>query len=84
MKTSFHDTTRYPEITLADLKKKHPEIILLSSEPYPFQMTHAQSLQDQFPNSKVLIVDGEAFSWYGSRLLKAFDYFKMLHQNHLS
>ncbi|WP_026755588.1 ABC transporter substrate-binding protein [Sediminibacter sp. Hel_I_10] len=80
----FSHSTRYPEITLADLKKRHPEIILLSSEPYPFQPKHVQSLQAQFPNSKVLIVDGEAFSWYGSRLLKAFDYFKMLHQDHLS
>lgn len=80
---SFYDFERYPEIELAEIGERQPEIILLSSEPYPFKGEHKQDLEAIFPKTKIILVDGEYFSWYGSRLLKAFDYFKKLHQNHL-
>ncbi len=55
-----------------------PDLIFLSSEPYPFQEKHIAELQAILPNSSIHLVDGEMFSWYGSRLQKAFDYFKKL------
>lgn len=67
---------RYPEITLEELNEA--DLVLLSSEPYPFKEKDAQEMQ-QLVKSKVIIVDGEYFSWYGSRLLKAFSYFRSLH-----
>lgn len=67
---------RYPEITEKDFNRT--ELILLSSEPYPFREKHRQELQQQFPGKKVLLVDGEMFSWYGSRMLKAGEYFRNL------
>ena len=79
----YKDYERYPEITL---DAKHPEtadVVLLSSEPFPFKETHVEELHSLFPKATILMVDGEAFSWHGSRLLKSFDYFKMLHQDHL-
>jgi len=77
----FTTTARYPEITVQDLRKANPSFIFLSSEPYPFQKKHIHEMQDNCPNSKVVLVDGEMFSWYGSRLLYAPAYFERLLQN---
>lgn len=74
----FNDLERYPEITLEQLQERNPEYIFLSSEPYPFKEQHIKELQSILPNSKILLVDGEMFSWYGSRLLKSVEYFKKL------
>ncbi len=74
----FGDCTRYPKITLDDIQEKRPDVLLLSSEPFPFHQSHAEVLQMHLPNTKIVLVDGEMFSWYGSRLLKAPGYFKKL------
>jgi ABC-type Fe3+-hydroxamate transport system substrate-binding protein len=69
---------RYPELSLDEIKKLSPEIILLSSEPFPFKQKHMEELREVLLKTKIILVDGEMFSWYGSRLLKASDYFAML------
>ena len=68
---------RYPEITENELVKT--QLILLSSEPYPFKKEDALLLSKINYTGEVVLVDGEFFSWYGSRLAKAFQYFKKLH-----
>lgn len=60
---------RYPEITDQQLAEADPDIILLSSEPYPFKESHIMDLNMICPGTPVKLVDGELFSWYGSRLL---------------
>jgi ABC-type Fe3+-hydroxamate transport system substrate-binding protein len=74
---SYEDQKRYPEVDLDHLKRD-TELLLLSSEPYPFKDKHIQGLENKYEDVKVVLVDGEYFSWYGSRLLQAFDYFKEL------
>jgi len=74
----FADTGRYPEVTEQALQKADPEIIFLSSEPFPFKEKHVQHFQELCPSAKVMTVDGEMFSWYGSRLLAAPHYFSSL------
>lgn len=69
--------SRYPEITLAEIEKLNPELIFLSSEPYPFKTKHIGEFSS-LKNANAVIVDGEMFSWYGSRLLKAPGYYKLL------
>jgi ABC-type Fe3+-hydroxamate transport system substrate-binding protein len=69
---------RYPEIMLSELNNFHPTYVFLSSEPFPFKEKHVKEIQNYFPNSKILLVDGEFFSWYGSRLLQSFKYFSEL------
>ena len=69
---------RYPQVSKQQIADKKPEIILLSSEPYPFKDKHIQEFQSICPGSKIMIVDGELFSWYGSRLLQAPSYFKKI------
>ncbi|WP_442588312.1 ABC transporter substrate-binding protein [Pedobacter sp. AW31-3R] len=66
--------SRYPEMDLEELKVLNPELILLSSEPYPFREKHVEELKMAIPKAKVMLVDGEMFSWYGSRLVKAVQY----------
>jgi ABC-type Fe3+-hydroxamate transport system substrate-binding protein len=68
---------RYPMINISDIQA---EYFLLSSEPYPFQEKHIAELQELHPSSKVIIVDGESFSWYGSRMLFATKYFTELYK----
>ncbi|HEV8283309.1 MAG TPA: helical backbone metal receptor [Chitinophagaceae bacterium] len=76
----FKEQKRYPEITVKELKAQNPELILLSSEPFPFKQKHVDELQLQFPSTKIILVDGEMFSWYGSRLLNAPEYFFQLNK----
>ena len=70
--------TRYPILGLEQLQEINAPYILLSSEPYPFKEIDQQALQTILPQSRILLVDGEYFSWYGSRMLNAFDYFRTL------
>lgn len=72
----FKDQNRYPVIETEDLKEA--EIIMLSSEPFPFKEKHMEELKLLYPDKKIMIVDGEAFSWYGTHLAKCESYFKEL------
>ncbi len=74
----FEGAARYPEITLAQLQQQQPDFIFLSSEPYSFKQHHISEFQDACPDAKVILTDGEMFSWYGSRLLYSPDYFMRL------
>ena len=70
-KNVFAHQSRYPEIDISNLPEL--DLLLLSSEPFPFQTKHFDEIPIE--NSKIKLVNGEYFSWYGSRMLKAFDYF---------
>lgn len=66
--------SRYPSVDLAELNTLKPDLIFLSSEPYPFKDKHLEEIRKAVPSAKVMLVDGEMFSWYGSRLVKAVQY----------
>ena len=70
----FENQSRYPETTIEELINLKPTYILLSSEPYPFGEKHKKEFEKLAPGIKVILVDGEMFSWYGSRLLKTPSY----------
>ena len=76
----FSDKSRYPEIDATDLIGRNCQVVLLSSEPYPFQAKHVNELKALLPDTKILLADGELFSWYGSRMLQAPEYFKNLYR----
>lgn len=69
-KNCFTTQTRYPELNTEQIQRLNPELILLSSEPYPFKEKNIEELQQLCPVARIILVDGEMFSWYGSRLLK--------------
>jgi ABC-type Fe3+-hydroxamate transport system substrate-binding protein len=72
------ENSRYPELSNDELKSLNPEIVFLSSEPYPFKEKHIDEIQTLLPHAQIILVDGEMFSWYGSRLMKAKEYFEAL------
>ena len=72
----FADKLRYPETTLAEVRSRHPDLLLLSSEPYPFSEKHFSAFENECPNIPIRIVNGEYFSWYGSRMLKAAEWMR--------
>ena len=76
----FHDQPRYPSITLDALPAADCNLILLSSEPYPFKQHHIDEIRTTLPHAAIRLVDGELFSWYGSRLLEAPAYFQALYE----
>lgn len=81
LKNVFEDLKRYPEISVEQLVAVNPQLILLPSEPYPFKEKHTEELKPFFNNTKILLVDGEMFSWYGSRMIYAAEYFTGFMQN---
>ena len=74
----YADKSRYPEISMDALHIANCQLLLLSSEPYPFKQNHIDELSEQLPGIKIILVDGEYFSWYGSRMLHAPAYFTRL------
>lgn len=72
---AFKDYKRYPEVSISQLSNANCELIMLSSEPFPFKEKHIYELQALLPSTKIILVDGEMFSWYGSRLQYAPKYF---------
>jgi ABC-type Fe3+-hydroxamate transport system substrate-binding protein len=78
LQNSMKHAIRYPELTSDEIRSLNPDIIFLSSEPFPFADKHIREIKQISPASKVILVDGEMFSWYGSRLLKAPAYFNSL------
>ncbi len=71
---------RYPEINEIELVKQNPEVVFLSSEPFPFKHKHLDRFKELLPNSKIILVNGEYFSWYGSKLVDSPAYFGSLHK----
>ncbi|WP_026769823.1 helical backbone metal receptor [Asinibacterium sp. OR53] len=76
----FAGQTRYPETSIEELASKNTTLILLSSEPYPFRKQHIAEIRQSLPQASIELVDGEMFSWYGSRLQQTPAYFTSLLQ----
>lgn len=74
----FAHLERYPSVSLEDLNAAAPDLIFCSSEPYPFTAAHFEELQVASPNSRLQLVDGEVFSWYGTRLLHLKSYYQQV------
>lgn len=72
----FKGQTRYPQISVENLE--HSEIIFLSSEPFPFKNKDLEELQSLLPDQKIMLADGEAFSWYGTHISKCGEYYQRL------
>ncbi|MBO9154189.1 helical backbone metal receptor [Chitinophaga sp. GCM10012297] len=78
LRNVFEDIPRYPSVSLPQLAASACKLVLLSSEPYPFKEKHIGEIREYLPDADILLVDGEMFSWYGSRLLHAPGYFNDL------
>lgn len=67
---------RYPETGIDELRRLDPRLVLLSTEPFPFQEKHVDELVEAtgFARERFRIVDGEYLSWHGSRTPAGIDY----------
>lgn len=74
LKNCLAQQLRYPELSDTEVLTLEADYVFLSSEPYPFGEKHIEELQNILPNSKIILVDGEMFSWYGSRMRLFADY----------
>ncbi|ERM84808.1 hypothetical protein P872_24170 [Rhodonellum psychrophilum GCM71 = DSM 17998] len=72
------EVSRYPVVGLEEVRSLKPDFLFLSSEPFPFKEKHIAEFKKSIPTAQVFIVDGEIFSWYGSRLKHAAGYFKKM------
>jgi ABC-type Fe3+-hydroxamate transport system substrate-binding protein len=73
---------RYPVVEIKKMPSEgNPDLVFLSSEPFPFKEADALEIGRFTQHAKTIFVDGELFSWYGTRLVKSFDYFKQIHQH---
>ncbi len=78
VKNIYKEKKRYPVIDMVDIKNNNPDILLLSSEPYPFKEIDKKELSKELPHTKIILVDGEAFSWFGTYPINAYEYFTHL------
>lgn len=78
LSNAFGHLDRYPQISIESLQAAKLDYLFLSSEPFPFKQKHIDELARDLPGVKIVLVDGEAFSWYGTRILKIEEYFKEL------
>lgn len=71
-----HRAERYPEIEPAELTAAAPSLVLLSTEPFPFDKSHQTELAAAtgLPAERFYIADGEYLSWHGSRTPAGIDY----------
>jgi hypothetical protein len=53
----------YPEVSLDDVRARHPDVVLAPSEPYAFTERHRAELATVAP---VVFVDGKDLFWWGS------------------
>lgn len=71
----YKNELRYPPVNMHTIAEQKPDYIFLSSEPFPFNEKHVAEIRQEIPNAEIVLVDGEMFSWYGSRMLQAPSYF---------
>ncbi|MCS6917746.1 MAG: helical backbone metal receptor [Chitinophagales bacterium] len=79
-KNVFENRDRYPKLEAHQLGEANPDWLLLSSEPFPFSQKHVPFYQELLPASRIVLVDGQMFSWYGSRMQHFVAYVRHLRQ----
>ena len=67
---------RYPELELSPELLAGVDLVLLSSEPFPFRERHMEEIRAHAGARcpSIRLFDGEMASWYGSRAIRAMDY----------
>jgi ABC-type Fe3+-hydroxamate transport system substrate-binding protein len=69
--------TRYPRVTLEEVEAAQPDVILLPSEPFPFDESHIAIFAaldvPAARNGQIKLVDGSLLTWHGTRMAQAFN-----------
>jgi hypothetical protein len=87
------DPVRYPTLSISDMIERSPDLIFLSSEPYPFRVRDISALKDQWLTLSessshesrtlptFLKVDGKLLSWYGTMTARGLPYLEQLQKD---
>ncbi len=76
-----HDENRrYPEVPSTSDSIEKADLILFATEPFPFKDENLKEFSQEHPEIKaeLKIVDGEVFSWYGSRSIQSLRLLKQM------
>ncbi len=71
--------TRYPRVRLDEILQAAPEMILLPSEPFAFDANQLRRFYEIFSatpaarNDCIQLIDGQALTWYGTRMIQGLD-----------
>jgi len=71
--------TRYPRVSLDEIRAAQPELILLPDEPFSFGENHLHELKSflaetpAVKNGRIHLLDGSLITWPGTRLGKALE-----------
>jgi ABC-type Fe3+-hydroxamate transport system substrate-binding protein len=67
------DRGRYPEMDAEEVRRSDADVLLLASEPFPFEQKHLGEL-----GQRAVLADGELLSWHGARLREGLPYLRAL------
>jgi ABC-type Fe3+-hydroxamate transport system substrate-binding protein len=56
---------RYPHTTVAEIRRRRPDVVVLPDEPYPFSPADGP---EEFAGQAVALVEGRLLTWYGPSL----------------
>ena len=78
------NNSRYPELSASLFEASSADLVLFSSEPFPFKHKHVDTFQREFGlhRQQLLFIDGEMTSWYGSRAIAGLRYLLELAKTH--
>lgn len=70
------DDARYPQVEIMPATLAGIDLLLLSSEPFPFRDRHVREVREAAGDAcpPIEFIDGELVSWYGSRAIRGLDY----------
>ncbi|MCX6118501.1 MAG: helical backbone metal receptor [Proteobacteria bacterium] len=72
-------SSRYPKLSIQDIQNLKPEVVFLSSEPYPFRQRDKMDMIIHIPESTSMeFIDGKLMSWFGARSANALSYVRTL------
>ncbi len=74
------EAERYPAFEVEALRDADPRLVLLCTEPFPFEEKHCAELAKLtgLPRERFVVADGELLSWHGSRTPRGIDYAREL------
>lgn len=71
-------TTRYPVIEIDALPRLDVDLVLMTSEPWPFRKRDAAALRALWPTCPELLwIDGQLLTWFGSKTASALEALKL-------
>lgn len=71
--------TRYPRVSVDEVRAANPELIILPDEPFVFGEDHQQAFYQLFDEcaaarqGKIILVEGSLITWHGTRLARALE-----------